>query len=294
MKIAVTGATGSLGRALGAHVRRPDELIAFPGRAEMDLAGPVGPLREWLECHCPDAIVHLAGRRTGTDIARAFRDNVAATYNLLEAVALTGRTLRVVVASSAAVYGNSAGASALTVAAERRPINLYGTTKALQEDVCTLARSSRGSSVSIARIFNVVGAPGDTWSVLPSLIARIEAAPDRGVVRIANADCTRDFVHIDDVCEALLRAATQPNVAPVFNVATGTGTKISSLARRVAQALHRSIEFEFEAATEAATIRDSIGDPSESLAMGLQYRPITDGDIVALDASLRVERKAVS
>jgi nucleoside-diphosphate-sugar epimerase len=293
MKIAITGAAGSLGRAIRARVRLHDELIAFPERAEMDLAGPSQPLRGWLDQHRPDTVVHLAGWRTGSDVARAFRDNVAATYNLLEAVALTGRTIRVVVASSAAVYGNADGTSALTVTAERRPINLYGTSKALQEDVCRLAHSSRAISVSIARIFNVVGAPGDTWSVLPSLIGSIEAAPDRGVVLVANADCARDFVHIDDVCDALLRAATQPTVVPIFNVATGLGTKISSLARRVARALHRSVKFEFKAATGAETIRNSVGDPTESLAMGLRYRPIMDDDIVTLGESLRAERKAI-
>lgn len=292
MKVAVTGAGGSLSRALSTHPGLHDELITFPKRAELDLAGPTAPLRAWLERHRPDAIVHLAGWRTGPDRAAAFRDNVAATYNLLEAVASTGYTIRVVVASSAAVYGNADG-SALTIATERRPVNLYGASKALQEDVCTLARASSGAQLSIARIFNVVGAPGDTWSVLPNLIACIEAATAGSIVPVANADCTRDFVHIEDVCNALLRAATQPNLVPVFNVATGTGTKISSLAGRIAQTLHRSIDFQFHASTDGATIRDSIGDPKELLAMGLRNRVIGEGDIIALGESLRVKRKAL-
>lgn len=289
MKIAVTGAAGSLGRALRAHVRLHRELIALPGRAEMDLAGPVEELRAWLIHHRPAAIVHLAGRRVGEDAAAVFRDNVAATYNLLEAVASTGFATRIVVASSAAVYGN-AGVSPLTVRTERRPINLYGASKALQEDACTLARARWDVDISIARIFNVVGAPGDSWSVLPSLIACVEAAGDEVAVPVANADCTRDFVHVDDVCTALTSAATQSKVPAVFNVATGTGTTISLLARRVADALQRSIAFRFDASSGTATIRNSIGDPAESLAMGLHYRPITDGDIVALSAALHAER----
>jgi nucleoside-diphosphate-sugar epimerase len=293
MRIAVTGAAGSLGRALRAHVQLHHELIALPGRTAMDLAGPVGELRAWLARHRPAAVVHLAGRRGGADAAEMFRNNVAATYNLLEAVASTGFAPRIVVASSAAVYGNAAE-SPLTVTTERQPVNIYGASKALQEDVCTLARAMWKIDISVARIFNVVGAPGDSWSVLPNLIASVEAAQDESVVPVANADCTRDFVHADDVCTALTNAATQSNVPAVFNVATGTGTAISALAVRVAHALKRPIRFRFDASSGTATIRNSIGDPAESLAMGLHYRPITDDDIVALSATLRAERNVRS
>ena len=289
MTIAVTGAGGTIGRALVACAARSGQTsIDFPSRTQLDLAGPVEPLKAWLASCRPDAIIHLAGRRHGNDVAPAFRDNVVATYNLLAAVASTLRPIRVVVASSAAVYGDAAGRSPLSVEAERCPINVYGFSKALQEDTCALARASTGADVSIARIFNVIAAPGDTWSVIPSLIARIGESADGAIVRVANARCTRDFVHIDDVCSALLLAATQSAVPRVFNVATGIGTTIAAVAHRIAGALHRRIDFRFDEVADATTIVDSIGDPKEALAMGWRYRTISDGDITALRASLSI------
>jgi UDP-glucose 4-epimerase len=284
VKIALTGAGGSIGRALSARAHG-HELLPFPRRSELDLAVGPEPAAEWLRTWRPDAIVHLAGRRGGAVAADAFRDNVTATYNLLAAVAAAGPRTRIVLASSAAVYGNAAGRVPLSVAVERRPLNPYGVSKALQEDVCALARASNGADITIARIFNLAGAPGDTWSVLPTLIARIGAADDGSEITISHATCTRDFVSIDDVCDALLRAAVQPAVPPVFNVATGTATTIGSLAERIADVLDRRVHLVLEDDTGAATIQDSVGDPTELHALGCAPEPLSDSDIAALAAA---------
>jgi nucleoside-diphosphate-sugar epimerase len=284
VKIALTGAGGSIGRALTARAHG-HELLPFPRRPELDLAAGPGPAAEWLRTRRPDAIVHLAGRRGGAAAVDAFRDNVTATYNLLAAVAAAGPRTRIVLASSAAVYGNAAGRAPLSVAAERRPVNAYGVSKALQEDVCALARASNGADITIGRIFNLAGAPGDTWSVVPSLIARIGAAADGSEITISHATCTRDFVSIDDVCDALLRAAVQPAVPAVFNVATGTATTIGSLAQRIADVLDRRVHLVLEDDTDTATIQDSVGDATELHALGCAPEPLSDRDIAALAAA---------
>jgi nucleoside-diphosphate-sugar epimerase len=285
MTIAVTGAGGSIGRALAAFAARSGyAAVDFPNHAQLDLAGPRGPLADWLAGHRPDAIVHLAGRRRGDDVSAAFRDNVAATYNLLTAVAAMDTPVRVVVASSAAVYGNARRHAPLAVDAERRPRNLYGASKALQEDACSLVRTTYGTDVTMARIFNIVGAPGDTWSVIPSLIARIGASRDGDAVHVTDANCTRDFVHVDDVCSALLLAATAPAVPPVFDVATGVGTEIGDIARRIAGALRRTVDLRFDAVTDATTIIDSVGDPREAAAIGWTHRTVFKDDRAILNA----------
>ena len=285
MTIALTGAGGSIGRALVACAAlNGNALTVFPTRTQLDLAGPLEPLKAWLAVRWPDAIIHLAGRRHGGDAAAAVRDNVAATYNLLEAVASLQRPVRVVVASSADVYGDARGRGKLAIGAERRPMSVYGVSKALQEDTCTLARASHGTDVSVARIFNIFGAPGDTWSVIPNMIARIGASADGATLHVTNARCVRDFVHIDDVCSALLLASTQPSIPRVFNIATGIETAIGDIARRIAESLHRNIDLRFDDGVDATTILDSIGDPEETIAMGWKYRAISNSDIRALSA----------
>jgi UDP-glucose 4-epimerase len=281
--VAVTGSAGAIGRALaGFTTGRGERFIRFPSRAQLDLAGNIEPLKAWLIANRPDAIIHLAGWRRGNDAAIAFRDNVTATYNLLSAVAVTLGRVRIVVASSAAVYGAARGRAPLRVDAERRPVDLYGVTKALQEDACSLARASTGAEICIGRIFNVFGAPGDTWSVIPSLIARIRESPDGAVLPVADARCTRDFVHIDDVCSALALAATCAAAPPIFNAATGIATEIGDMSRRIARALHRKVDFSFDENVGANTIVESSGDPNEALQMGWTYRTISERDIAEL------------
>lgn len=285
MRVALTGASGSLGRALAAWVENAGEVIPLPPRSELDLAASPGALREWIAGHRPDAVIHLAGRRAG-DVGACIYDNVATTCSLLEAVASVDARIRVVLASSAAVYGQAPDPRPLEVRSVRRPINAYGTAKALAEEACDLAAAGGALDVSIARIFNVVGAPGDTWSVVPSLVNRILSA-NGGPIAVANADCIRDFVNVDDVCDALWRAATRPVAPHVFNVATGTGTDIAAAARAVAQALGRSVDLRFSASSEAGTIRYSVGDPREALAMGCRFRSLAAADIVTLARSVR-------
>jgi UDP-glucose 4-epimerase len=79
------------------------------------------------------------------------------------------------------------------------------------------------------RLANVYG-PRDTGRVIPLWL---DEATDRRPLTIFGGRQVIDFVWIDYVVEALLRAAEIAGPLPPINVGSGTGTRIIDLARRI-------------------------------------------------------------
>jgi D-erythronate 2-dehydrogenase len=165
LKVLVTGAGGFVGRALLRALDAKHEAVAF----DRDLGGAPGiegdlcdasALASALETGC-EAIVHLAtvpGGAAEVDPALAWRVNVDATRMLFEAVARASRPIRVVFASSIAVFGDHLS-TPLDEDAPLAPSMLYGAHKAMMETwLATLAR--RGSLRGVAlRLSGIVARP---------------------------------------------------------------------------------------------------------------------------------------
>ena len=167
----------------------------------------------------PDAVVHLAGLshvgESWKRMAEYFRVNVLGTENLLAAAA--GR--RVVVASSAEVYG-VVPESEQPIGEQRQvdPRTPYALTKAAAE------RLALGRGAVVARCFNLVGPGQSTRFALPAFAAQL-AAIARGereaVLRVGNLSARRDFVHVDDGAEAYRLLVERGRPGEIYNLASG-------------------------------------------------------------------------
>ena len=181
----------------------------------LDAAGMAAAVRT----AAPDAVVHLAGLshvgESWTRMAEYFRVNVLGTENLLAAAA--GR--RVVVASSAEVYG-VVPESEQPIGEQRQldPRTPYALTKAAAE------RLALGRGAVVARCFNLVGPGQSARFALPAFAAQL-AAIARGereaVLRVGNLSARRDFVHVDDGAEAYRLLAERGRPGEVYNLASG-------------------------------------------------------------------------
>jgi nucleoside-diphosphate-sugar epimerase len=109
-------------------------------------------------------------------------------------------------------------------------INLYGATKVTGEALCRAFRRANGLHSAILRLANVYG-PRDTGRVIPLWLAQAERGED---LVVYGGKQVIDFVWVDQVVEAMLRAASSDSVGPPINVGSGTGTPILSLAKRIA------------------------------------------------------------
>jgi GDP-4-dehydro-6-deoxy-D-mannose reductase len=210
-------------------------------------------LRAALDSARPDAIFHLAGVSfvpgAANDPGLTFEANVVAAARLLGEVRLRRRNgvldPVVLVVGSAEQYGrHDAAELPLTEDAVQRPLNVYAASKAAQEVVALEAARSEGVRVVATRSFNHSGPGQASHFLLPALVRRAMAL--RGAPRepghpptlvIGNRDTVRDFLHVSDVVRAYILLAERGAVGEVYNVASGRGHSIESLARRVLGAL---------------------------------------------------------
>jgi UDP-glucose 4-epimerase len=177
-------------------------------------------------------VYHLAAQATvmgaARDIDYTFTTNVVGTYNVLRAAAEQG-TAKVVFSSSREVYGEPVS---LPVD-EGHPllsINSYGSSKVAGEALCRAFTRECSLGTSILRLANVYG-PRDIGRVIPLWI---EQARSSEAIVVYGGQQIIDFVWVGEVVQALLRAGGAEVALPPINVASGTGTKIGDLARRIA------------------------------------------------------------
>jgi UDP-glucose 4-epimerase len=178
-------------------------------------------------------VYHLAAQATvmgaAGDIDYTFATNVIGTYNVLKAAAEAGAR-RFVFASSREVYGEPVS---LPVD-ESHPlfsINSYGASKVAGEALCRAFARECGLGTSVLRLANVYG-ERDFGRVIPHWIQQARGGGD---LTVYGGEQVIDFIWVGDVAQALVRAAAAEIPLPPINIASGTGTKILDLARRIGQ-----------------------------------------------------------
>ncbi|HOO41690.1 MAG TPA: NAD-dependent epimerase/dehydratase family protein, partial [Syntrophales bacterium] len=173
MKILVTGGAGYIGshvvKALGEKGHKIlvyDNLstghpwaVLYGELAVGDLADPKR-LGEVMAGFLPEAVIHFAASIQVEESVRKplayYRNNVVNSLNLLEAMQACG-VHRLIYSSSAAVYGNPE-TSPVDETAPMKPINPYGATKMIMEQVLGDLDRAGGIHYAALRYFNVAGA----------------------------------------------------------------------------------------------------------------------------------------
>jgi UDP-glucose 4-epimerase len=251
MKILITGGAGFIGSRLANELHRQGHLVRVlddlssgdPAALAPQINLTRGDARDiprlWSLLQGVDLVYHLAARVSvpaSVLYPREYNDvNVGGTVALLEACRDVGTVKRVVLASSATVYGDQA----------RQPVDEgmvplpsvpYAVSKlAAEQYLFNIGRLSGFETVAL-RIFNAYG-PGQPLPpahapVVPQFVQQILG---RGSV-VVNGDGnqTRDFVYIDDVVEALAAAGTAAGVnGEIVNVGSGDETSINELVAQI-------------------------------------------------------------
>ena len=238
MRIWVTGAAGFVGKRLCARLAASGAEV-FGSDRELDVTD-AARVRAAVAAARPNAIVHLAAislvPEAEADPARAFRVNLAGARNVLAAAAREAADARVLLVTTAALYGSAAlGSAGFDESAPLRPATAYARSKA-SADLLGGVFAARGLDVVRARPFNHTGA-GRPAAFVESRIARdlVEIAAGRRAPRLelANPDSQRDFLHVDDVIEAYLALLAPGVPAGAYNVASGSPITIAELAQRL-------------------------------------------------------------
>ena len=235
MRAFVTGASGFVGGFLTRHLKSAgDDVDTMPDGVdiadEAALAALVGAAR-------PDVVYHLAALahvgRSWDEPAETMRVNALGTLSVLEAVRRADSPARVILVSSAEVYGAGNG-EPINEAAPLRPTNPYAASKVAAEFLGLQAHLGRGTDVVRARPFNHVG-PGQADAFVVSALAKriVEAERSGGPIEVGNLAAARDFTDVSDVVRAYRLLALHGVAGEVYNVASGHAITIAALLSRL-------------------------------------------------------------
>ena len=256
-----------------------------------------------------DSIIHMASLKAAgesmTEPEKYAKNNISGTVNLLNA-ATAAKVKYFVFSSSAAVYGEPQYLP-LDEAHPAEPLNFYGYTKLIIENLLRWYSQLRGMRFSSLRYFNAAGYDVDGElnglehepnNLLPIVLETIMGRREKVEVFGTDYDtrdgsCIRDYIHVSDLADAHLRALDYlkcENQDLVVNLGTSKGLsvlEIMQIAREVS-----GTEFKYTLGPRRA------GDPAVVLAKAdlaaelLGWRAKHSDAQTLLETSLRAYRQS--
>ncbi len=266
MRILITGISGFVGPYLAQHIAEiaPEAEIwgmvwaADPAKAPSSVRQVEGDLTDIASLTTvlgrvrPDIIFHLAAASSVASSwdhpGRFLEVNAVGTVNLLEVARTLDLGAKVVVSSSAEVYGAvPMDQQPITEDAPLAPLSPYAASKAAQDLLTAQYYHGYGMSTIRLRLFHHTGPRRPTQFVASSFahqIARIERGLDPPRLAVGNLEAIRDFTDVRDVARAYWLAATRGIPGDAYNVCSSRRTSI----RRVLDMLlaHSEVEVEVE------------------------------------------------
>ena len=295
VQILVTGGAGYIGSHTAKELARAghepivlDNLahghrwaVRWGPLVEMDLADREG-LRRIFQKHAIGAVIHFAaliavGESVGAP-AEYFRNNVANTMNLLDAMRESGVS-RIVFSSTAAVYGNPQQ-SLIAEDHPQVPLNPYGESKLMVERLLGWYGKAYGLGWAALRYFNAAGADpeGETGEMhdpethlIPLAIAAAQGKA--GALEVFGTDyetrdgtAVRDYIHVTDLAVAHRKALDRlaaGGSSGAWNLGTGHGHTVHEVIAAVERVAGRKVPVQ-HAARRAGDAPVLVADPSRA------------------------------
>ena len=283
MRIAVTGATGYIGRSF-INLHKNDLEIVAVGRGEKPASLPSGVeykqsdynskrLREVLK-GC-EAVVHLAYAMATKENEQggieSYRSSMEATENILEASSGLG-IRNIIFASSRLVYPNRSDipfAEECTV----KPTTYYGKSKVMMEQLCEQYNVEGKAMVKILRFGQIIGADMSVRGLFSVFMEKAEIGEPLTLI----GSNIRDYIYVKDTCKALAAALEHPSVSGIFNISMGKGIDNRNMAEAIIKETGSSSQIIVDTDSMQATgdrIVLDVTKASEKLGFKCQYDTI--------------------
>jgi nucleoside-diphosphate-sugar epimerase len=236
MKILITGINGFVGTILrrmleekgygvsGIDMRSEDSSVHA-----VDITDQAAVMR-CIEELAPDFIFHLAAisRVDYTNPSLLYAINVIGTLNCLTAASHLPIKPKFLLVSSSQIYGIVEDEfQPVSEQTPIKPVNHYGASKASAEHLVQVFHHEYGLPITIARPFNHIGRGQDPHFIIPKIVKSIK---DKNTnIQLGNLNVMRDFLDVRDVGNAYIRIMENFNDGGVYNIASGTGYKLSDL-----------------------------------------------------------------
>lgn len=210
-----------------------------------------------------DAVMHFSAKSlVGESVShpdRYYLNNVVGTLNLLNAL-IRHRVEKFIFSSSAAVFGNPEY-TPIDELHPTRPINPYGKTKLMVENILADYEHAYGLRSVSLRYFNAAGADPDAQlgeshepetHLIPNVLLSLGQRSGQ-ILKVfgqdyatADGTCVRDYIHVNDLCDAHLRALdylVAGGRTDIFNLGNGRGFSVLEVIQSATSVTGMSIPY---------------------------------------------------
>jgi len=185
-----------------------------------------GGLKETISSINPDYVIHLAAISfvASQEITRMYETNIIGTTNVLEALMeLNIPVKKVIVASSAAVYGNVG--NELSEEMCPKPVNHYGNSKLGMENMT--ANYFDVLDIIISRPFNYTGLGQETNFLVPKIVQHFKEK--KRTIALGNLNTFREYNDVNFLVECYWKLLLSDFKSEVVNIASGETYSISNI-----------------------------------------------------------------
>jgi GDP-L-fucose synthase len=248
-RVWVAGHGGLVGGAIARRLEKEGAHLLTVSRAELDLRRQ-GDVEGWMRANRPEVVIAAAAVVGGIEANRTrpvdfLADNLAIELNIINGAHAVG-VRKLVFLSSSCVYPRLAEQPVVESAMLTGPLEptneWYAVAKIAGQKLCDAYRRQHGCDF-ISLVPATVYGPGDNFDlkgghVLPSLLRRFHEAKAAGqpeVVLWGTGSPLREFLHVDDLADAVLFCARHYAEEGPINVPALTETSIKELAERIAR-----------------------------------------------------------
>lgn len=252
LKALVTGGAGFIGSHLvdflineGKEVRVIDNLSS--GNREHLAQWSDNPMMELMELDLLDKtaldgalkgcdeVYHLAANpevnAKNASPEDHFRQNIEATYNLLEAMRRIGEQKFIAFTSSSTVYGEAETIPTREDYGPLVPISLYGASKLACEALLTAYASMYGFRTIIYRLANVVG-PRSNHGVIYDFVHKLRDNPSELEV-LGDGSQSKSYLFVDDCISGIMKGIERGNRVDIYNIGSWDRTNVLEIAETV-------------------------------------------------------------
>lgn len=194
-----------------------------------------------------DIVIHLAAKISVSESisnpAETFHINVDGTRNVLEACE-KNHVKKLIVSSSAAVYGESSPNVKLTEESETNPSSPYGESKVRMEQGIREFVSKYDINYIILRFFNIygIGQSPEYAGVITKFLRKI--TEEKQLEIFGDGMQTRDFIAIEDVISSIHNAISFDK-SGIYNIASGRLVTINDLAKQMILFSGKKLEIQY-------------------------------------------------
>ena len=179
----------------------------------------------------PKVVFHLAAygvKQKENNVSKILDTNILGTFNLFSTLS-NQNVKRIVNVGSVFEYGLHPSTNGFLETNYMEPLTMYGITKVAQTNIAKYFFYSKHLPVTTLRLFTPYGMFEEKNRLIPSIMLSII---NKKKLKISSSTSFRDFIFIDDVIDALIKASKIPGIdGEIFNIGSGKSYSVENIVK---------------------------------------------------------------